>query len=105
MKLRLPISFAYLLKSLDLCMWQDLDHLLDNDYCMQVPEIREFLAVVKGQHMVFPTHDEILARHPIGIGTTHHWYRQYSKARRDLIEFLEGNIKAGTAIKFNGVNR
>lgn len=99
MKLRLPISFAYLLKSLGLCMWQDLDHLLDKDYTMQVPEIREFLAVVKSSQMVFPTYDEILARHPIGVGTINYWYSQYSKARRDLIEFLEKSIEADSPIK------
>ncbi len=102
---QLPISLLYLLKSLDLCFWQDVSYLLDKDGCMQVPEIREFLALVKGTQQVFPTYDEILARHQLGIGTKNYWYRQYSKARHDLVEFLEENIKNKTAIKFEDVTR
>ena len=103
MKFNLPISLAYLLKSLDLCLYRDLEPLLDKDSRMQVPEIRELLALVKNSQMVFPTYDEILARHPAGIGTTRYWYRQYSKARRDLIEVLEKSIKANKPILFKGL--
>lgn len=105
MSLNLPVSLLYLLKSLGLDLWQDIGHLIDKDGYMQVPDIREFLALVKNSQMVFPTYDEILARHPRGIGTTRYWYRQYSKARHDLIEFLEENIKAGNSIKFEDVSR
>lgn len=105
MKLELPISFLYLLKSLGLCLWQDVDHLLDKNGCMQVSEIPEFLALVKNNQMVFPTYDEILTRHPRGIGTIRYWYGQYTKARVELIEFLEKNIKDKTAIEFKGISR
>lgn len=105
MSLQLPVSLLYLLKSLGLCFWQDVGYLLDKDGYMQVPEIHEFLALVKNSQMVFPTYDEILARHPRGIGTTRYWYRQYAQARHDLIEFLEDNIKNKTAIKFEDVTR
>lgn len=105
MSLQLPISLLYLLKSLGLDLWQDIGYLIDHNGYMQVAEIHEFLALIKNNEMVLPTHDEILARHPRGIGTTRYWYRQYSKARRDLIEFLEENIKAENSIKFEDVTR
>lgn len=79
--------------------------MLDKDGFMQVPEIHEFLALIKNSQMVFPTYDEILARHQLGIGTKNYWYQQYSKARHDLVEFLEQNIKDNTSIKFEDVTR
>ena len=105
MKLQLPIPLHHLLESLGLSWWTDIAHLLSTkDLIMNVPEIREFLALVKNSQQVFPDFDTILKRHPIGVGTTSYWHGQYAKARRDLIEFLEANIEAGTPIELNGVS-
>jgi hypothetical protein len=103
MKFELPVGLAYVLKSLDLCLYRDLEPLLDAKSYLQVPEIREFLALVKNAQMVLPTYDEILARHPAGVGTTRYWYRQYSKARRDLIAVLEKSIETDSPIRFKGL--
>ena len=103
MKFNLPVSLAYLLKSLDLCLYRDLEPLLDAKSYLRVPEIREFLALVKNAQQVLPTYDEILARHPEGVGTTRYWYGQYSKARRDLVALLEKSIEQNKPILFKGL--
>lgn len=99
MKLNLSVPFYDLLDSLNIYWQSEISNLVNCLGVMEVPEMREFLALVRNNQQVFPDYDTILKRHPIGIGTTRYWYMQYAKARRELIEFLEKSIEADSPIK------